>query len=38
MHTLVYLTINGEQAILAICVISRLNDILMWIVEHAYYT
>jgi len=31
-------TINGEQVILAICVILRLNDILISILEHAYYT
>jgi len=31
-------TTDGEQAILVICVISRLNVILMSILEHAYYT
>jgi len=29
-------TTDGEQAILVICVILRLNDILMWILEDAY--
>ena len=38
MHTLVYWTIDVEQAILASCGVSRLNDILMWLLEHAYYT
>jgi len=31
-------TLDVEQAILAICVILRLNDLLMPILEHPYYT
>jgi len=31
-------TIGVEQAVLAICVILRLADILKSILEHAYYT
>jgi len=37
MHTHVYWTNDFEQVICVTCVILRLNDILMWILEVAYY-